>query len=97
MARESMFDNLAEVQSIRARTQDIAMSEGRACQRCAIIGLVRRGHRGCAYAYPEISKDPEAKAGDANDPNYATLCEGCWEEDNEYWREMWEEYYGGRL
>jgi hypothetical protein len=25
--------------------------------------------------------------------NYVTLCDDCWEENNEYWREMWNEYY----
>lgn len=29
--------------------------------------------------------------------NWITVCDTCFEDVEEYWKEMWEQYYGGRL
>ena len=29
--------------------------------------------------------------------NYVTCCSDCFEEVEEYWAELWDEYYSGRL
>jgi hypothetical protein len=85
--RSSIFDKPEE---IGERQRDIAREEGRGCQNCGTAIGVRRGRMKTMYHY-------EGEEGDEDDPNYATLCEPCWEECNAYWKERWDEYYSGLL
>src|SRR4051812_26280625 len=62
MNKPSIFDDLSE---LVPRARDIAVSEGRGCERCGSSTSVSRGPRGCAYHY-------DGKIGDNNDPNYGT-------------------------
>ena len=76
--------------AIKSRLAEIAITEGRGCERCGTTVNVTRGARGCAYHY-------EGNKGDRDDPNYANLCPPCWKEEREYWEGMWNEYYSDRL
>lgn len=49
------------------------------CQRCKKEGAEMR-RQGSAYAEDKL--------------NFAVLCDACQEERNEYWVDMWHEYYG---
>ncbi len=52
------------------------------CQRCEKEGAdVQRRRQNTSYA------DDES--------NFATLCNECQTEANEYWAELWAEYYSG--
>ena len=52
------------------------------CDRCDSLDATRRQQR-TAYV------DEES--------NFATLCPQCQELEDEFWDEMWSEYYAGRL
>lgn len=56
------------------------------CRMCGSYSKVTRRSTGSAYHY-------EGTTGDNDDPNYDTLCEECWKESDEYWQDMWNEYY----
>lgn len=52
-----------------------------ACEECGSrLGVVKREHRGTAYADDSM--------------NWATFCRPCKAEDVAYWQERWAEYYG---
>lgn len=55
------------------------------CQRCGKIDPtdVARRHQNTRYVNEES--------------NYATFCSDCQKEVDEYWDELWAEYYTGRL
>ena len=87
-SRKSVVD---DAQFIARRRGEILRDEGHpVCERCGTSFGVSRGTRGTAYNF-------DGKIGAPDDPNYATLCDGCWPEERTYWEDMWREYYGGRL
>ena len=54
------------------------------CQRCHVKSAdMIRYHQGTKYV--------------DDDSNWATLCPECRTENDEYWAEMWDRYYSGRL
>lgn len=53
------------------------------CQRCGETKDAVRYHQYTSYA------DEES--------NWVTLCPPCREENDKYWRDMWDEYYAGLL
>jgi hypothetical protein len=83
MSRQSSLDDF---DSIRSRQAEIAIEENRGCAGCGTTLSITRDHRGCSYHYDGVK-------GDKDDPNYGSFCPKCWELDNEYWHDMWEEYY----
>ena len=85
--RDSIFSNLSE---IAARRREINITEKGGCQRCgSTVNVTRRAQR-TMYPY-------NGETGSPDDPNYVTLCPPCHEENDAYWDERWEEYYGGLL
>jgi hypothetical protein len=88
--KTSIFDNDESLQDIARRRAEINISEHKGCQRCGTTVGVVRYHQNTMYHY-------EGTLGDADDPNYVSLCPPCTEENDEYWRGMWEEYYRGLL
>jgi hypothetical protein len=52
------------------------------CEKCGILGAYLR-RQNTQYL------DDES--------NYITLCDPCQEENNEYWSDMWRDYYSGCL
>lgn len=80
---KSIFDNLSE---IAKRRTEIANQEATRCRFCGSTLNVTRRDTGSAYHY-------EGTKGDADDPNSDTLCELCWIESDQYWKDMWDDYY----
>lgn len=92
--RPSILDDSS---GIREEVRRIAIEEGRGCDCCGSTVGVERRHQNTKYDYPTISKREGATQGDAEDPNYASLCPPCWIENEAYWKEMWRDYYAGLL
>lgn len=57
--------------------------EEQECPCCGKVAPCRRYHRGTAYCEDDL--------------NYDFGCEECENEDREFWKELWDEYYAGRL
>lgn len=55
----------------------------RKCPRCELHGNISLRHQNCSYVN-EMS-------------NYYWLCEDCHQEIHDYYQELWDEYYSGRL
>jgi hypothetical protein len=87
VTRPSVLDDLP---ALRARRAEIAREGGRGCQACGATSGVIRYHQRTMYRY-------DGGPGDADDPNMVTLCPPCRAENDAYWDERWEEYYGGLL
>ena len=85
MARKSIFDSEG-LKEIGQRRAEINISENNGCQRCGSTAGVVRYHQRTSYIY-------EGEPGDVDDPNMVSLCPPCAIENDEYWDDMWEEYY----
>ena len=60
------------------------MTEGLRCQHCdEITPDVKRRRQNTAYEKEEM--------------NWVVLCDECHEENEAYWQERWDDYYGGLL
>jgi hypothetical protein len=47
------------------------------------------------FQYPKIVRQNTAYVEDSS--NWFYGCKGCAEENEAYWKSMWDDYYGGRL
>lgn len=59
---------------------------------CECSGEVIERHRNTAYHYSE-----EAKKAGKPDPNLMVSCEAHYKLDFDYYQELWEDYWRGRL
>lgn len=54
----------------------------------------------CPYCYTHsitVGKRPTRTAYHEEHLNWETSCIDCWEEHDEYWQGMWDDYYAGCL
>lgn len=63
---------------------------GLRCQSCDTPLNVSRRRQNTQYVF-------EGEEGSSEDPNYVTLCNDCHVINDDYWEDMWQEYYRGCL
>lgn len=51
----------------------------------------------CSLDKPDVHKRRQHTSYDDDELNFATLCDICQKEQDEYWQERWDEYYRGCL
>ncbi len=47
----------------------------------------------CERDKPDVHKRRQGSAYPNDESNFAIICDDCQKESDEYWKEMWNEYY----